>query len=130
MLQIAKDVGQLKPPHVICGPCAAKSFDLLLEYLQKTEWIKKHFKEHPIDLGDVHRLNWIADPSLRVGECRIETPLGLVNFDLKRLLLDLEKKVLEVQPQDLRVPSDERESPSPSTPTQPELLRNTSNAQA
>lgn len=32
-------------PHVTCGPCAAHCLDLLLEDLQKIDWIKKHFKE-------------------------------------------------------------------------------------
>lgn len=37
---------------------------------------------------------FVSDPQTQRGNCRIETSLGLINFDIKRLLLNLEEKVL------------------------------------
>ena len=46
-------------------------------------------------------IRFTAEEGVRPGDCRLETSLGLVNFDIKRILGDLEKKVLEVRPDDL-----------------------------
>lgn len=42
------------------------------------------------------RVNLIEEPSMARGNCRLETPLGMLNYDISRLLKDLEIKVLEV----------------------------------
>jgi flagellar biosynthesis/type III secretory pathway protein FliH len=44
---------------------------------------------------DWQNINFIANEGMQRGNCRLETPLGLVNFDIERLLRDLEIKVLE-----------------------------------
>lgn len=46
---------------------------------------------------DFKSLNFVADKSIERGNCRLESSLGLVNFDINRLLSDLEKHVLEVE---------------------------------
>lgn len=39
-------------------------------------------------------IDFFDDPHIQKGDCRIETPLGLINYDINRLLLNLEEKVL------------------------------------
>lgn len=48
------------------------------------------------DNEDLKKLTFASDKGIEQGNCRIETSLGLINFDIKRLLADLGKKVLEV----------------------------------
>lgn len=48
--------------------------------------------------ADFKKLNFIPDSSFERGNCRIETPLGLLNFDIKRLLDEIEKMTIEVNP--------------------------------
>lgn len=48
------------------------------------------------DKEEIKKLNFISDKSIEQGNCRIETSVGLINFDIKRILAGLEKKVLEV----------------------------------
>lgn len=54
---------------------------------------------HEIDYNkeDFNGLIFTVDDSLERGNCRLETSLGLINFDLRRLLSDLEKEVLEIE---------------------------------
>lgn len=47
------------------------------------------------DMEDFKGLDFIADKTIERGNCRINMPLGLLNFDIKRLLSELEKQVLE-----------------------------------
>jgi flagellar biosynthesis/type III secretory pathway protein FliH len=46
------------------------------------------------DKEEIKKLNFIADKTIERGNSRVETSLGLVNFDIKRMLADLEKKIL------------------------------------
>lgn len=55
--------------------------------------IDKSYFEH----GGAKKINFVADDAMKRGDCRIETPMGLLNFDMKRILSDLEKKTLEVR---------------------------------
>lgn len=43
-------------------------------------------------------VSFVPDASIRKGACRLETPLGLVNVDISRILADLKTKLLEAQP--------------------------------
>ncbi|MCB1135725.1 MAG: hypothetical protein KDK78_05610 [Chlamydiia bacterium] len=57
---------------------------------------------------DAPLMHFAADKSLPQGDFRIEAPMGLVNFDIKRQMEILEKRVLEVhdapvQPSDFHV---------------------------
>jgi flagellar assembly protein FliH len=47
------------------------------------------------DREEFEKLNFISDSTMERGNCRLETSLGLLNFDIKRLLSDIEKKTLE-----------------------------------
>lgn len=48
------------------------------------------------NLGEEFKnLQFSPDPALERGNCRIENSLGLLNYDIKRLINDLEKKILE-----------------------------------
>lgn len=42
------------------------------------------------------KIHLASDPNLERGDCRIETDLGLLNYDVKRQLEGLEKKLLEL----------------------------------
>lgn len=59
---------------------------------------------------DSTKIHFLADKSVIRGDCRIESHLGLVNFNVKRLLEDLERHLLEVD--DVR-PSAESERSDP-----------------
>lgn len=59
------------------------------------EVLKKHVGDGP------SAIRFIAEEGMRSGDCRLETSLGLVNFDIGRILDDLERKVLEVRPGDI-----------------------------
>ena len=50
-----------------------------------------------VTVNEAKKINFVADESLQRGDIRVETPLGLVNFNLERILCDLEKKTLEVR---------------------------------
>ena len=41
------------------------------------------------------KIKFISDSTVQRGNCRVESSLGLLNFDIKRLLDDIEKKALE-----------------------------------
>ena len=43
---------------------------------------------------EVSAINYIADTAVLRGDCFIETPRGLLNFDVKRQLLDLQGSIL------------------------------------
>jgi flagellar assembly protein FliH len=47
--------------------------------------------------GEATTVRFLSDESMRSGDCRLETSLGLVNFDIRRILGELEKRVLEVR---------------------------------
>jgi flagellar assembly protein FliH len=44
---------------------------------------------------ELRNANFIADPHIERGNCRLETSFGLLNFDINRLLNNLELKTLE-----------------------------------
>ncbi len=47
------------------------------------------------------RLTLVVDTQLFRGDCRVETEMGLLNFSIERQLEEVEKKVLEVQPEEV-----------------------------
>lgn len=57
--------------------------------------LQSHFNDFPNAFQELKSLNFIADPDLETGNCRLESSLGLVNFDILRLLKDIEQKTLE-----------------------------------
>lgn len=46
-------------------------------------------------IEEINKANFVSDASMERGNCRIETSLGLINFDIRRLLQELEIKALE-----------------------------------
>ncbi len=50
-----------------------------------------------LDEEQQRQISFTFDPSITEGDMRIETPLGLLNFDIKRLLNDLQTKALELK---------------------------------
>lgn len=60
--------------------------------------LKNNLKSFDDNKEELTKLNFISDHSIGRGNCKIETSLGLLNFDLKRLLDDIEKKSLEFSP--------------------------------
>lgn len=57
--------------------------------------LQSHFKDLPNAFQELKTIDFIADPDLEAGNCRLESSLGLVNFDIQRLLKDIEQKTLE-----------------------------------
>ena len=55
-----------------------------------------YLKSIVYDKEEISKLQFVSDKNIENGNCRIETSLGLINFDIKRIMGDLEKKVLEV----------------------------------
>ncbi|MFT4551629.1 MAG: flagellar assembly protein FliH [Chlamydiales bacterium] len=47
------------------------------------------------DKHNITRLDFISDPSVPQGTCRLESSLGLINFDIKRELENLEEELLD-----------------------------------
>lgn len=72
---------------VITVVMASEDLELFERDLQKLSY----------DRDEIKKLCFVVDKAIERGNCRVETSLGLVNFDIKRMLADLEKKVLEVE---------------------------------
>ena len=91
-----------------------KAFTALLEKI--FQQAKSILKEVPIDIilapddlkmlkhnikavgytkGELSKAHFIPDPQMKRGNCRMETSLGLINFDVNRLMQELEFKTLE-----------------------------------
>ncbi len=51
--------------------------------------LEKQFSKIQYDKSDIKKLDFASDPAIEQGECRIETALGLINFDIPRLLDNL-----------------------------------------
>ena len=68
-------------------------------YLSQEDYDQVHtaFNDFGIDSGEAKSVSLLSDEKLKRGDVKLETPLGLVNFDIERLLKDLEKKTLEVR---------------------------------
>lgn len=81
LMQAAKNIVKDVPVQVYVAPD-----DLLL--------LEKHFSDFPETCEEIRALDFIPDTDLESGNCRIESSLGLVNFDLERLLKDIEQKTL------------------------------------
>lgn len=56
--------------------------------------LEKEIHHLELDQEGFSNATFISDPMIPRGNCRIETPLGLINFDIERLLTDLEEKIL------------------------------------
>lgn len=73
--------------------------DLSVDVILSTDdmtMLEKHLGALTNENENFKGLNFIPDKSIERGNCRLETSLGLINFDIKRILSDLEKNVLEV----------------------------------
>lgn len=81
LLLAAKNIVKDVPVQVYVAPG-----DLLL--------LEKHFNDLPETCEEIRALDFIPDSDLERGNCRIESSLGLVNFDLERILKDIEQKTL------------------------------------
>lgn len=66
--------------------------------------LEPHFTAGTIEHDAEQQLRYMADGSVPRAGCRVETPLGLVNFDIQRLMRGLEQKVLEVHPEEDELP--------------------------
>jgi flagellar biosynthesis/type III secretory pathway protein FliH len=62
---------------------------------QDYEIIQSKFNSMNISQEDMPKIHLIADPFMEKGNCRLETSIGMMNFDIKRILQDLETKILE-----------------------------------
>ncbi len=73
----------------------AKSFlkdvpiDIVLSQ-EDLQMVQNHLSALGYKREDLKDVNFISTPWMERGSCRLETTLGLVNFDLNRLLSDLE----------------------------------------
>lgn len=84
LLEQSQEILKEEPPRISLSP---KDYEMLQTSLERIGHSNAEFK----------KLNFSQDPTMERGNCRIETSLGLLNFDIKRLLNDLERKALEVK---------------------------------
>lgn len=75
--------------------CKGKNIELIIspDDLEFLENGLEHLKLPPDLLKKVYVS---TNPNLSQGDCRVETELGLINFDIKRQLEGLEKRLLEL----------------------------------
>lgn len=57
--------------------------------------LKKYLEDVSDSHEEIRRLEFIADPDIEVGNCKLKSSLGLVNFDIARILKGIEQKTLE-----------------------------------
>lgn len=81
LLNQAKNVLKEAAVSIILSP---EDYSMLQNEISNISYDKHHFRE--LDLQE--------DPTIPRGNCRIQTPLGLINFDIQRLLTNIEEKVL------------------------------------
>jgi flagellar assembly protein FliH len=75
------------------------SVDVVLN-IEDHKLLEKHFDKLKESKYDAESLNFISEPSMKKGDCKIESRIGLLNFDIKRILDDLERRALEVRTDD------------------------------
>jgi|688.fasta_scaffold42843_5 flagellar biosynthesis/type III secretory pathway protein FliH len=75
---ILKDV----PVDIVLAP---EDLKMLLDNISAVGYSREELK----------KAHFIADPTMERGNCRLETALGLINFDIDRLMKDFEFKILE-----------------------------------
>lgn len=49
-----------------------------------------------LDKREIEGIRFLSDPLMQRGDCRIETPTGLLHYEISRELADLQAKVLQV----------------------------------
>jgi flagellar assembly protein FliH len=59
--------------------------------------LKTRFKALGLPSQALSRINLMEESTIERGSCRLETSLGMLNYDIPRLMKDLEIKVLEVE---------------------------------
>ncbi len=59
------------------------------------ENIKAKLHDFNLNLETLPKIHFCSDPLIEKGNCRLETSVGMINFNLQRLLEDLETKILE-----------------------------------
>lgn len=64
--------------------------------VEDAQMLKNHLQTDGLLSEILPLVNLVEDSLVERGNCRLETPLGLLNYDIKRLLKDLEIKVLQV----------------------------------
>jgi len=57
--------------------------------------LESHFAKIQYDKHEITGTSFRADPFLKRGDCRIETPTGLLNYTISRELADLQTKILQ-----------------------------------
>jgi flagellar assembly protein FliH len=67
----------------------------ILFHQEDLEAIEGNLKTIEFDKHNITRLDFISDPSVPQGTCRLVTSLGLINFDVKRELENLEEELLD-----------------------------------
>jgi flagellar assembly protein FliH len=60
------------------------------------EMLEGNFELIKFDKNDITKLDFISDPNVKQGQCRIETSMGLVNFDIDRQLKNIEEDLLGI----------------------------------
>ncbi len=83
LLDQAKSILKDSSVHIFLAP---EDIEMLQKQTKSLDYDKESFK----------KIHFIPDPLMSRGDCRVETSLGLVNFDIKRLLANLEEKVLGI----------------------------------
>ncbi len=63
---------------------------------QDYEMLEHHFSLINFDKHDITKLSFLSDPSIKQGQSRIETSLGLINFDIDRQLKNIENDLLDI----------------------------------
>ena len=67
----------------------------ILFFPDDLETLENQLKSLDYDKHNITRLDFISDPSVPQGTCRLESSLGLINFDIKRELENLEEELLD-----------------------------------
>lgn len=78
----AKSILKVVPVDIVLAPEDLKMLENNMAVLDYTN-------------DELKNTNFIADSTLERGNCRLETAFGLINFDIARLLHELEIKTLE-----------------------------------
>lgn len=57
--------------------------------------LEKSFTHIHYDKREIEGIRFVSDSLMRRGDCRIETKIGLLNYDISRELTDLQAKILQ-----------------------------------
>ena len=97
LLSRAKGFARDKPVDVIL---ASAQFECLSQKLET------FLTEQGLDM----KINLVSDSTLPVGHCQINTSMGMLNFNIRRQLDDIERRAMEVREDETEVIDDEPSS--------------------